>query len=74
MIAKAREHGLGVLLGCMIESSLGITAAAHLAPWADFADLDGHLYLADDDFFGVRFDESGWLVMPAGPGIGARPH
>jgi L-alanine-DL-glutamate epimerase-like enolase superfamily enzyme len=74
MIAKAREHGLGVLLGCMIESSLGITAAAHLAPWADFADLDGHLYLADDDFFGVRFDESGLLVMPEGPGIGARPH
>lgn len=74
MIATAREHGLGVLLGCMIESSLGITAAAHLAPWADFADLDGHLYLADDDFFGVRFDESGWLMMPEGPGIGARPH
>ena len=74
MIAKAREHGLGVLLGCMIESSLGITAAAHLAPWADFADLDGHLYLADDDYFGVRFDESGWLMMPEGPGIGARPH
>lgn len=74
MMAEARKHGLGVLLGCMIESSLGITAAAHLAPWADFADLDGHLYLADDDFFGVRFDESGWLVMPAGPGIGARPH
>jgi L-alanine-DL-glutamate epimerase-like enolase superfamily enzyme len=74
MIAKAREHELGVLLGCMIESSLGITAAAHLAPWADFADLDGHLYLADDDYFGVRFDESGWLVMPEGPGIGARPH
>lgn len=74
MIATAREHGLGVLLGCMIESSLGITAAAHLAAWADFADLDGHLYLADDDFCGVRFDESGWLMMPEGPGIGARPH
>jgi L-Ala-D/L-Glu epimerase len=74
MIATAREHGLGVLLGCMIESSLGITASAHLAPWADFADLDGHLYLADDDFFGVRFDESGLLVMPPGAGIGARPH
>ncbi len=73
MIETARQHGLGVLLGCMIESSLGITAAAHLARWADLADLDGHLYLADDDFAGVTFDEDGFLHMPEGPGIGAVP-
>jgi len=73
MISCAREHGLGVLLGCMIESSIGITAAAHLAPWADFADLDGHLYLSDDDYTGIRFNEEGCLIMPELPGIGVRP-
>ncbi|MES2594533.1 MAG: enolase C-terminal domain-like protein [Verrucomicrobiota bacterium] len=73
MIETARQHGLGILLGCMIESSLGITAAAHLAPWADIADLDGHLYLSDDDFAGVTFDTEGFLHMPEGPGIGAIP-
>ncbi|MBL9130883.1 MAG: hypothetical protein JNG86_06780 [Verrucomicrobiaceae bacterium] len=71
MIAAARAEGLGVLLGCMIESSLGTTAAAHLAPWADWIDLDGHLHVANDDFDGLRFSESGELVMPMRPGIGA---
>lgn len=71
MIAEARRLGMGVILGCMIESSLGTTAAAHLAPWADFVDLDGHLYLADDDYKGINFDEQGRVVMPQGCGIGA---
>lgn len=73
MIAAARGHGLGVILGCMIESSIGVTAAAHLAPWADLVDLDGHLYLADDDYRGIFFDDQGRIVMPQGGGIGARP-
>ena len=73
MIQAARNHGLGVLLGCMIESSIGITAAAHLAPWADYADLDGHLYLAEDDYQGVTFDPNGFLIMPDAPGLGVRP-
>ncbi|MEN3940834.1 enolase C-terminal domain-like protein [Prosthecobacter sp. SYSU 5D2] len=73
MIAEARRLGMGVLLGCMIESSLGTTAAAHLAPWADFVDLDGHLYLTDDDYTGITFDEQGRVVMPQRCGIGARP-
>lgn len=73
MIKAARRHGLGVLLGCMIESSIGITAAAHLAPWADYADLDGHLYLADDDYLGLTFDQQGCLIMPDAPGLGLRP-
>lgn len=73
MIAAAREWGLGIIVGCMIESSLGVTAAAHLAPWADYADLDGHLYLANDDYSGILFDENGRIVMPPGGGIGARP-
>lgn len=71
MIQAARQHRLGLLLGCMIESSIGVTAAAHLAPWADLVDLDGHLYVADDDFAGLTFDEDGRVVMPKGHGIGA---
>jgi len=73
MIEAARRHGLGVMLGCMIESSIGITAAAHLAPWADYADLDGHLYLAEDDYQGVTFDENGCLILPDAPGLGVQP-
>lgn len=73
MIAGARRLGLGVLLGCMIESSLGTTAAAHLAPWADWIDLDGHFYLAHDDYEGIAYASDGSLVMPARPGIGAVP-
>jgi L-Ala-D/L-Glu epimerase len=72
-IRAARRHGLRVLVGCMIESSIGITAAAHLAPWANLTDLDGHLYLTEDDFEGVTFDARGRIEMPERDGIGARP-
>ena len=41
MIATARSHGMLVMCGCMIETSLGITAAAHFAPLLDYADFDG---------------------------------
>jgi len=73
MIATAREHSLQILLGCMIETSLGTTAAAHLAPWADWIDLDGHFYVANDDFIGIEYDTGGHLLMPDRPGIGAIP-
>ena len=71
MMRMARTHKLGILLGCMIESSLGVTAAAHLAPLADYIDLDGHLYVANDDYRGIQFDDAGSLVMPTGAGLGA---
>ena len=71
MIREARTHRLQVMLGCMIESSLGVTAAAHLSPLVDCIDLDGHLYVADDDFKGLFFDEHGALAMPPKDGIGA---
>lgn len=71
MIAKAKAEGLNVLLGCMVESSLGTTAAAHLAPWADWIDLDGHLHISNDDFTGLQIDAEGRLHMPDRPGIGA---
>ncbi len=69
MIHVARAHGLLVMIGCMIESSLGITAAAHLAPLVDYADLDGNLLIANDRYVGVTV-EKGKLVLPNGPGIG----
>jgi L-alanine-DL-glutamate epimerase-like enolase superfamily enzyme len=62
-IRLARELGKQVLLSCMIESSIGITAAAHLAGLADYIDLDGHLYLAHDPGGGIRFDAEGRLHL-----------
>jgi L-alanine-DL-glutamate epimerase-like enolase superfamily enzyme len=71
MIHVARAHNLRVMLGCMIESSLAITAAAHLSPLVDYADLDGHLLIDNDPFTGVTVDH-GKLVLPDGPGLGVR--
>ena len=53
MIAVARAHGMMVMVGCMIESSIGITAAAHFTPLVDIVDLDGAALLADDPFAGA---------------------
>jgi L-alanine-DL-glutamate epimerase-like enolase superfamily enzyme len=72
MIAVARAHDLQVMLGCMVETSVAITAAAHLAPLADWADLDGILLIADDPFTGVRV-EHGRLILPDRPGLGVLP-
>jgi len=72
LIHTARAHGLGLMLGCMIESSLGITAAAHLGPLFDTLDLDGHWLLATDPFEGVG-GEDGRLVLSDRPGLGVVP-
>jgi L-Ala-D/L-Glu epimerase / N-acetyl-D-glutamate racemase len=71
MIAVARAHGLMVMVGCMIESSLGITAAAHFTPLVDIVDLDGAALLADDPFVGATIDR-GQVALPAGAGLGVR--
>jgi L-alanine-DL-glutamate epimerase-like enolase superfamily enzyme len=71
MIHVARACGLGVMLGCMISSSVSTTAAAHLSPLADYADLDGNLLIANDPWEGVTVRE-GRLVLPAGPGLGLK--
>ncbi|WP_261663816.1 mandelate racemase/muconate lactonizing enzyme family protein [Deinococcus sp. Marseille-Q6407] len=65
----ARLHGLGVMIGCMIESSLGIAAAAMLAPLCDWVDLDSPLLLASDPVSGLDW-QGGRLQLPAGPGWG----
>ncbi|HXE58036.1 MAG TPA: dipeptide epimerase [Gemmatimonadales bacterium] len=69
MVAVARAHGLTVMVGCMIESSLGITAAAHVTPLVDIVDLDGAALLARDPFVGATID-GGQVRLPSGPGLG----
>ena len=71
MIATARAHGMLVMVGCMIESSLGITAAAHFTPLVDAADLDGAALTANDPFVGATID-GGEIRLPTGPGLGVR--
>ncbi len=68
-IETARSCGLKIMLGCMVETSLGVTAAAQLAGLADWVDLDGPLLIANDPFRGVRFDGAE-LTLPEGPGLG----
>jgi L-alanine-DL-glutamate epimerase-like enolase superfamily enzyme len=72
MIHTARACGLGVMLGCMISSSVSTTAAAQLSPLADYADLDGNLLIVNDPWTGVRVRD-GQLVLPDGPGLGLVP-
>lgn len=72
MIHVARAHNLKIMLGCMIESSLAITAAAHLTPLIDYADLDGHLLVSNDPYVGVEVID-GKLILPDGPGLGVVP-
>ncbi len=69
LIEEARAHNLSVMLGCMIETSLAVTAAAHLSPLVDYADLDAGLLLREDPFEGVKFAQ-GRVVLPEGPGLG----
>ncbi len=69
MIDAARALKMKVMLGCMIETSVGITAAAHLSPLADHADLDGNLLITNDPFRGVMVRD-GRLVLPDRPGLG----
>lgn len=73
MIRFARDLGMKVMLGCMIESSIGVTAAAHLASLADWIDLDGHLHVANDDYEGISYDAGGDMILPDRPGIGVVP-
>ena len=71
MAHDAARRGLDVMLGCMIESSLGITAMAHLAPLARYADLDGAALLKDDPFVGASIEE-GLIRLPAEAGLGVK--
>ncbi len=69
MIAKAREMGLKVMIGCMNESSIGSAAIAHLAPFADYIDMDGPLLLAQDLATGIDYSY-GHYSLTRQPGLG----
>lgn len=72
MVHTARAMKMKVMIGCMIESSVLATAAAHLTPLCDYADLDGPLLITDDPFSGVRY-EGARLRLPDVPGLGVAP-
>ncbi len=71
MLRRGRELGQRVMLGCMIETSLGVTAMAHLAGLADWLDLDAPLLVRNDPFDGLQYDGAR-IRLPARPGIGAQ--
>ena len=71
MAREAKRREMLVMVGCMVESSLGITAMAHLASLANFADLDGAALVGDDPYEGASID-NGVIRLPAGPGLGVR--
>ena len=68
-IEVARTCGLKIMFGCYSDSSLANTAMAHLAPLADYLDLDSHLNLIDDPFCGATLQE-GRLLPNNQPGLG----
>ncbi|UFH54137.1 dipeptide epimerase [Spirosoma sp. KNUC1025] len=71
MIARARELGLRVMVGCMTESSVGISAIAQLLPLLDYADLDGAMLIANDPARGVTFDY-GTVIFASENGTGVQ--
>ena len=73
MIRRAHGMGLKVMLGCMVESTLGIAAAAAVAAEVDWLDLDGNLLLAEDPFVGLELDETCRWRLPETPGVGVTP-
>ncbi|HEX8260258.1 MAG TPA: dipeptide epimerase [Rubrobacteraceae bacterium] len=72
MIHVARAHGMLVMLGCMVETSLGIAAAAQVSGLVDFVDLDGAMLLADDPFAGLVY-EKGRILLSESLGLGVEP-
>ena len=72
MIQRARALQMKIMLGCMIETSLGTTAMGHLAGLADYIDLDAPLLINNDPFEGILYDRNARISLPDRPGIGAK--
>jgi L-alanine-DL-glutamate epimerase-like enolase superfamily enzyme len=70
VLRRARELGLGVMLGCMVETAVGATAMSHLMGLADWLDLDAPWLVGDDPFEGLTYDEAGRVLVPERAGIG----
>jgi L-alanine-DL-glutamate epimerase-like enolase superfamily enzyme len=71
MIHTARAHDMQIMLSCMVESSVGVTAAAHLAPLCDYVDLDGPLLIRNDPYRGLKYDGAK-ITLPDGRGWGGK--
>ena len=67
----ARAHGLSVMLGCMIESELGISQSAQIASLVDHVDLDGHLLISDGPYQGLGLVD-GVVTVSSAPGLGVK--
>lgn len=72
MLTLARALDMKVMIGCMTETSCAISAAAHLSPMMDWADLDGNLLISNDVYEGAGVG-NGRIIIPDGPGLGIRP-
>ncbi|NTU75404.1 MAG: dipeptide epimerase, partial [Anaerolineaceae bacterium] len=70
MLRRARELGMRVMLGCMVETSLGTTAMAHLSGLAEWLDLDAPMLITNDPFDGLQYDQHAVVSVPERPGIG----
>ena len=71
-IAVARALDMQVMVSCMVETNLGVTAAAHLAPLCDYVDLDGPLLIRNDPFQGLSY-QGPQIALPDSPGLGVNP-
>jgi L-alanine-DL-glutamate epimerase-like enolase superfamily enzyme len=71
MLTLARALGMKVMIGCMTETSCAISAASHLSPMTDWADLDGALLIKNDIFDGTKVID-GKVTLMERPGIGAK--
>jgi L-alanine-DL-glutamate epimerase-like enolase superfamily enzyme len=69
MIMEAREYNMEIMVGCMTESSVGVSAIAHLLPLIDYLDMDGPLLIKNDPADGVRYDY-GKIILPRRNGLG----
>ena len=72
MIVQAKKLSMKIMIGCMSETSCAVSAAAQLASYADWIDLDGPLLIKEDHFEGVKFS-GGKIILNDLPGIGAKP-
>lgn len=72
MVSVARSLGMQVMLGCMTETRCAVTAAAQLAPLADYLDLDGHLLITNDPYEGGMEVVDGRVTLQSGPGLGIK--
>lgn len=70
MIRRARERGMRVMLGCMVETSIGTTAMAHLMGFAQWFDLDAPMLISNDPFDGIAYREGAVIEVPQRDGIG----